>query len=415
MTRKILIAWELGGGLGHALRMAPLAQRFMDEGCEVTLVVRDLSHPQLTAKKLNCRVLQAPLSQVPAPRFKHETYADLLIESGYVNSQNLFSLVTAWKSLFDLIQPDLVLMDFAPTALLAARICGIKSAWYGSGFFYPPMTTPLPSFRHWEKDQKNDQNQRELDVLRSVNSVLAREERPELPRLVDMFKVDRNFLCTWPELDCYDRPPDTLYWGECFAPAVGAETSSDVEREYQVFCYLKAGQIEAEGVLDALRSLQISALVFIRNIPEKWVQKYESKHLRFAKEAIHMDSLIPRARFVICSAGVGTIASALLAGKPMLLIPIYTEQFGNAVKIEKLGAGINAKGTIRSDLRQLIKRLIDDPSYAEKAEAFARKYTGFSTSSQMENMVDSCLSLLTAIPSHTSIDCPTPLQSQATS
>ena len=48
-----------------------------------------------------------------------------------------------------MLQPQVVVADYAPTALLAARACGIPRVTVGTGFALPRLSDPLPALRPW--------------------------------------------------------------------------------------------------------------------------------------------------------------------------------------------------------------------------------------------------------------------------
>lgn len=395
MPKKILLAWELGGGLGHVLRLIPLAKRFMDQGCEVVMVLRDLTHTSTILQDIHCLTLQAPVT-IELPQRQNDSigYSDLLWSAGYFSPKHLFGLVSGWQSIYDLVQPDLVLMDYSPTALLASRIYSFKTAWFGSGFFYPPLTNPMRPFRHSKNNSVELLFEREAEVLQTVNAVLQSLEQPSLPQLADLFQLDLNFLCTWQEIDCYARPPDTHYWGECIVDDNGSSMAWPGNAQNGVFCYLKSDQPEAEPILQALAELAVPALVYIRNYPAEWEQRYASATLHFCRNPISLSCLMPTTSLVICSSGVGTIGNALLAGKPLLLLPTHTEQYIAATNVEKMGAGINAARFKHQDFKGLIRQLLDQPSFAAAAKRFASKYRDFSSERQKDDIVASCLKLL---------------------
>jgi hypothetical protein len=69
LMATILLAWELGGGLGHVMSMRPLAEGLARRGHRVVAVLRDLSSARdfITHPAVIC--LQAP--------FKHERMRDI--------------------------------------------------------------------------------------------------------------------------------------------------------------------------------------------------------------------------------------------------------------------------------------------------------------------------------------------------
>ncbi|MFG5408062.1 hypothetical protein ABXN37_07975 [Piscinibacter sakaiensis] len=130
---RLLLAWELGGGLGHAQALTALADALLRRGHAVDLAWKDLSvagavlgerlrHPRL--RLWPAPVWTATLANMPEPA----NHAELLFRAG----------------------PALLVADHAPTALLAARGQPLRRLLFGNGFCIPPAEGPWPAFREWE-------------------------------------------------------------------------------------------------------------------------------------------------------------------------------------------------------------------------------------------------------------------------
>jgi len=98
------------------------------------------------------------------------------------------------------------------------------------------------------------------------------------------------------------------------------------------------------------------------------------------------DELFSLASAVLIRGGHGTIAQAILRGKPMVLLPIphHTEQIGNAAKIAALGAGITLDGVglSSSDLDDAIGRVVEEEGYCRAVSGLrdlALRYDGVKT------------------------------------
>jgi UDP:flavonoid glycosyltransferase YjiC (YdhE family) len=80
---------------------------------------------------------------------------------------------------------------------------------------------------------------------------------------------------------------------------------------------------------------------------------------------------------------------ALLAGTPVLLLPMQTEQFLISRRVGRTGAGVNA-GELRRPLawRPLLRQLLDDPRFRAAAAAFAQRYAGFTQAQQVSELAD---------------------------
>jgi UDP:flavonoid glycosyltransferase YjiC (YdhE family) len=85
--------------------------------------------------------------------------------------------------------------------------------------------------------------------------------------------------------------------------------------------------------------------------------------------------VFPRASIIVHQGGIGTTAQALRAGKPMIVVPCGGDQYDNAARIERLGLGLAVarKGYNRDRTAELLKRLVDNPEYSEKAALAGRR------------------------------------------
>jgi rhamnosyltransferase subunit B len=85
--------------------------------------------------------------------------------------------------------------------------------------------------------------------------------------------------------------------------------------------------------------------------------------------------LFPRAAAIVHQGGVGTTAQALLAGKPMLVMPYSHDQLDNARRVQRLGVARELPRDAYSPVRaaHALGQLIKEPAYTRKAEAIAAR------------------------------------------
>jgi len=94
--------------------------------------------------------------------------------------------------------------------------------------------------------------------------------------------------------------------------------------------------------------------------------------------------VLGEARLVVCHGGSGTTYGALAAGVPVVVVPVFADQFANAPAVAAAGAGIavragrdlgEGRGPVsRHDaprIRQAIERALADGSYQEAARGVA--------------------------------------------
>jgi UDP:flavonoid glycosyltransferase YjiC (YdhE family) len=80
-------------------------------------------------------------------------------------------------------------------------------------------------------------------------------------------------------------------------------------------------------------------------------------------------ALFPRAAAVVHQGGIGTTAEAMRAGRPMLVMPYAHDQPDNAERVARLGIArtISRERYTAARAADALRRLLDGPSYAQKA------------------------------------------------
>jgi hypothetical protein len=291
----IIFAWQLGGGMGHLMQMLPLARGLSARGHAVFVAVKDLARAAALYGDAGVRFLQAPVVNRERPRRfpAPVSLAHVMGNTDFGHRVDLHGGAAAWRNLFRLARPDLIVFDhapLAPLALLAARGgVGARRAVIGTGFFCPPDVRPLPVVRC----------RRDLDahpgladparlladedaVLANANWMLGQWKAPPLERLGQLYgDVDECFLTTFRELDhCPDRPAGARFRG----PVNGS--GGDVPewpggRGKRVFAYLKPYR-GIEHLLAALRDRGCPTVVYSDSIGRELRGRFEGATLRFA-------------------------------------------------------------------------------------------------------------------------------------
>src|SRR5262249_44586403 len=89
--------------------------------------------------------------------------------------------------------------------------------------------------------------------------------------------------------------------------------------------------------------------------------------------ARHAD-VLPHCSAVITHGGHGTVMKALIAGVPLILVPLGRDQPDNAARVVHAGAGIRLrkKATV-SALRAAIGQVTEDPRYRAAARRMAAR------------------------------------------
>lgn len=393
---KVLYVWELGGGMGHISRAAPIIEGLRQAGHEIFVALRDLSGASALLHSIEVRLLQCPLW---LPQLKglpdSATYAELLFRAGFAHPVGLEGLTRAWRELFRMVDPALLIADHAPNAFLAARGATFRRALIGNGFFSPPRQSPLPSFRTWDNISQQRIASADQHALNVANTVMDKLRLPRLDRLCELIDVEENFLCTWPELDHYPARTIERYWGPTMERQRGAAPSYPPGEGPRVFGYVKSDCQQLDALLTGLRRTGARSLMFVPGISVERVRTLNGTNIRFSPEPLRMTDTLAQADLVVSNAGEGTVAAAILAGKPQLVLPMHAEQMITGLNVVRSGVGLHAlPDTTAEQMQAMIGRLLDESAFRNASATLAQKYADFVPEDVCTQMIARCEELL---------------------
>jgi UDP:flavonoid glycosyltransferase YjiC (YdhE family) len=375
---RLLFAWELGANLGHVLRDLAVARTLRSRGHEVLFAVRDprIAEEYLTPERFRFvpspRPVPARMSQPPA------SYAEILLEYGYADPMTLSGLVREWLNLLAFVPVDALVIDHAPTALLAARIAHVGCVQLGTGFEIPPTTSPLPSIRPTETIPESRLRLADYTVVASVNGVLQEHKLAPLARIADLFADAPALLTTFPELDHYGARADAEYIGPLTVEPAAEPCEWPAEQGSKIVLYMRPGAIDLKALLEALVTIDACVIGVIPQIPEAALKPLESERLMLSARALSLTPVLRSADLVINYGGAGTIVQSLLAGVPMVLIPESTEQHMGALAVDRLGAGLVVPPKSTKDaLTAALRAALEGDRLRNAARSFARRHADF--------------------------------------
>lgn len=385
------LCWELGGGLGHAGRLKSIALPLRARGHTVSFVLRDLVLTRRLLHGLDIPILQAPvwLHRTAGLPPEQASLAEILLGCGYLDADALAGLCEGWRGLFRQGRPDLVIADYAPTAILAARSLGLPSAAVGPGFTMPPADAPLPPLRGWEAPQPARLRATEARLLDSANRVLAAHGAAPLAHGAGLLLGDHALLCTWPELDHFGRSGDGPWLGPNLPQPAGCAPAWPDGGGRRVFAYLRRGVPESADVLAALLRQGCRVLCYMPDVAAGAPAPVEHPQLAYAAGPVALPAALAQCALVVSHAGEAVVAQALLAGRPLLMLPHTAESFLMARRVGQLGAGINAMERPRPrDWDAMVRALLEQAIYREAAAGFARRHADFDPQRQAEALAD---------------------------
>jgi UDP:flavonoid glycosyltransferase YjiC (YdhE family) len=380
---RIVFAWELGENHGHLWRLLPIARQLQLRGHEVMFGLRSMAMAQRYLAPHGIRWFACPTPAGVADLGRDiASYADILASNGATQPDLLGGMVQAWQNLYAVLQPDLVVIEHSPFALLAARRAGIRTVQVGTGFTIPPTLTPAPCFRPWQPDTAQAQRQTQDSVERTVQALF------DQPRsLSQLLTADHTRLLTLPELDHYAawRPPGTTFLGAMPEPEQGEQVTWSQSGRPRLFVYLYMHPW-MDTVLGALEATGAEVIAVIPDLGVDLACRYPS--LRLYRKPVQLSPLLADCTLAITHAGHGTAMDCLLAGVPMLLLPSHMEQLLVAERVASAGAGLGLMPThVESGFADLLPEVLRNPQYRAGAGAIAARYRDVPRTRALEEII----------------------------
>lgn len=394
---RVLLAWELGGGLGHCAKLAPLATGLAKRGHDVYFAARDVATAQRVLPGSDVRCLQSPcmLARPPQSLRQPRTFAQVLSQVGFGSDAQLRALVDAWRTLFELVEPDVIVCEHAPSALLASRWTDAFRVVVGTGFSVPPDVAPLPDLCPWLGQLPADLAAQENGVLGRVNRLLSAGQRPTVDRLARLYAdAHVSLVMTFRELDHHPVRRDAAYCGSWSLPG-GAEPVWPPGDEPRVFAYLKplAGPFRVGAALAALRELPLRTLAYVPHAPPRLLS-LASPSLRICREPLDMAAVAQQCELALLNGTSGTATQCLLAGVPLVMVPLFLEQAAFSRRVTELGAGLVCEPNRIELLAGRVWRVLRDECYRQAAWAFAGRYADYDPQAAQRQIVGGIDSLL---------------------
>lgn len=325
---------------------------------------------------------------VGPPRFENPlNFGQILSNSGYADLRALRPLIEAWRE--RIADAGAVVANVAPAAHIAARTLGVPSFEVSQGFHVPPPVFPTPALRHWQAAPRAALEAADREVLDAINAVFTDFNSKPISTLGELFH-GRTALLTYPELDVYPERGPADYFGVPRAGEGSAAPAWPPGRGPRVFAYVYRYAQHLERLLDALAAADCPTLMLCRDLDPALRAKHERGPLHLAAQPMAVSRLLPAADLVVCHGSHQMTAEALLAGKPLLLLPTHLEQFLITARVVRLGAGLGiALDTAEPDFKAALAEL-QEPGYRQKAEDFARRYAGHDPDAALNSIVARC-------------------------
>lgn len=339
MNKRVLLAWELGSGAGHFLRLAWTAGTLEKHGYEPILAVpqpETASHfrDQLQGLKLVRAPAWRGLPSPPGPgRRRPVSMGDILADQGLHSSESADALIDEADRLIAATAPLAVVADYAPATLLAAR-GRVPTVAVGNAFTLPPWRPDrFANLDHLNRAPLFD----EEETLLLLNRTLTLKGRDGLRRLPEIFWADRHCVGTFAELDPYaserDAPP--------VSPWLPSWERGSPQKRAEIFCYLSTNSPLQSTVLKALMRIapQMRVRLHIRHLVPEAVELLTGSDIAVELGPVPFAQIEVNASLVVSLGSFGLVSCALTAGVPQIVLPPNLAMDVTGRAVEALGVG----------------------------------------------------------------------------
>jgi hypothetical protein len=369
----VLLATELGGGRGHVVTLARVA-RALGPGVNLLAAIGEMQHAaELTALGVAVRpcpkLAASPAIKANPMQRGNATWACYLADTGFMEGAVLRRSLSFWRDLMRAEQVSILVADYAPLALCAARALRdegqpIRIITTGTGYGIPPADlTTLPQLAPDYTRVIHPEPQ----VLASLNAAAADLGMPPLPHLSALYQADLSLIGTFACLDPYQRPAAALV-----PPLV--ECSAQLARGEEVYVYFSRAEADQPDLADALCRLPLPRRGFLPGASEATRARLVASGMVIETGPIPIDRIAERSRLMLHPAPHGSICTAALAGLPQLGLPGHREQVAHARRAEAAGIlHVLPQRATADQIIAAIQSLYHDRAAQSRAQALAQE------------------------------------------
>ena len=332
---RILIGWELGANRGHIERITRIAEALAATGHDVALALQRLDAP---AGALHRRISlwQAPVWPrllVNAARPNGHpvaTMGDILARVGLDRSEAVAGMIAGWQAILGAVAPAVVIADYAPMLLTAAR-GRVPTIGVGTGFERVPSGMDrFPSLNG--RDAAYD----EAMLLDSVNRALGGLGRAPLPALPELFHADVSLCGCFAELDPYATWRGEPVVSPTIARGIAGEAGG---RGEELFVYGFEITMAESPLWDGLARSGLPVRVHIPKATAALQARFARAGFAYEPHPLGFDRIAERSRILLSHGGNGFVSSALVAGIPQAVTHYDLEKRIAGHGVMRLGVG----------------------------------------------------------------------------
>jgi len=369
---RAMLAWEQGAGFGHIAFFNQIAPHLAARGVELIGAWGPLRNIERAHSAIK-QIIPAPFwagnsgkwsDQLVDVERRIDSFANVLDAMGFGDERLLVNNQRAWTGILELLRPDVIVADYAPGVVLAAREMTPvlqRGSWYTipaqrDGYFAP---YDGEEFRDAEAQDK---------LLATINAVLSKRGTATLARLGDLHPAETSFAIGFPEFDGHSawraRPLYRQKFPRVLRPA---------QRGDCILAYIDASLLSNEVLCAALLRLPARVRLSATGVSAPIAEALSAHGLIIENEPFSVETIARDARLFLHHGGAGAAHLGAIAGVPQLILYADVEKRSHARSVEKLGVGrgIDLARLSVPKLREEVEFLLDSQAFASRARDLA--------------------------------------------
>lgn len=292
------------------------------------------------------------------------------------------------REIIERVQPDVIIEDNVLT-FPALRTSGVPFVRIVScnpaevpGEGVPPAFSGLAadSPATWE-DYRAELRRTHQIMWEDFNEWVQAQGTGPLPDLEFLHAGDLNLYVFPEELDYTNTRPLDPTWHRIDSSV--RETDTDIELPANFtdgsrpLIYFSLGSLGSADValmnriLGVLGTLEVNVIVSMGPLHEEIVLADNM----FGAEFLPQTKLVPQVDLVVTHGGNNTVTESMHFGKPMVLLPLFWDQYDNAQRVHEMGFGrrLSTYAFTDAELVSAVTELLADTELRARAEAAGRR------------------------------------------
>lgn len=389
---RILFGWELGANRGHIERLLPIARRLVAQGHDVAFALQQVDSVG-TGHDPRIGLWQAPVwprllvNNLQDASRRIATMGDILAQLGLDRPGCLATMILSWDSIFAAFRPDIVVADYAP-AMLAAAKGRTTTITVGDYFSVPPAQ--LDQFPNLTGQPAAYDEESLLDTVDADLRSVGRDPLRALPAL---FASDHEMIGNFAEMDAYRR------WrtGRHCAPSVKlplADSIGGQGDEIFVYAYNRIGA--DSPIWPGLSARRRALRVHMRDPNPDHFAMFRRFGIIHEPQPLTFPQIARRSRAAVSYGGNGFTSACLIAGLPQLMMPFDLEKLLTAHAVDGLGLGrmLSFRSIDAAEVDAAIEAVVSDSAMAQKLREMAPDFRERMRVTMADEVID-CIAAIT--------------------